>query len=153
MFLNKVNRIHHWEQFLSINIPTFFIDSLTVYDGTYSVKMSSGEDHVMDFELYQDIQPSNFVSGAQYQFSFWIKNDTPFDLHTFGIFMREENTNTVLIHENPLISSISDWQQFSYEFTVPYIPTAQYYRLRIGFNLWHHSYLAWFDKVEIFRVE
>ena len=124
----------------------FTLDSVIVYNGSFSLKANKQPETMNDWDINQDIPSSKFLDGRTYKFSVKMKSaNTP-----MGAFIFYDKNGMNLITTNLKHNEGEDWSEHSTEFQVPEDASVITIRLWIqkedSFN---EELTAWFDDVVI----
>lgn len=134
--------IFNWYSYTNI----FSLDSITVYEGKYSVLAKRPAGIFNDWNLNQDIPATKFSAGRTYKFSVMMKSDnTPMGAFIFYY----HNGNMNLITTNLQHPEGSDWAEHSTEFQIPPDASTVTVRLWIQKESLNNELMAWFDNVKI----
>jgi hypothetical protein len=148
----STNFPENWFDFFNYNL--FFLDSLEVQNGNYSVRTNQNFQH--HAWLAQIINPSDLIPGERYNFSYWIKSDSLIGYEVGVYAMIEtsdynwsENLSGVGSPHEPI-----DWTKFEAEFTIPNnISPSNYYLKIYAQCLFGDTLTAWVDNVSLIKVE
>lgn len=139
------------------NEPIFTLDSLTTYNGNYSINVHYDGIYPPHNPIYQVIDPSLFVEGQRYELSFWLKVEHLLDDCSIAYSFHDPQWNFGIVDyfiEGPIYQG--EWTYYSFEFTIPMGLNVSNYQ--IGFygerSQSQPNYLnGWLDFVKIEKVD
>jgi len=130
----------------------WLVDSIIAQDGKYSLSVHDQSGVIMP---WQAISPKELIAGSRYKLTYWVKHDefkTSNYAEEFAIFMdNEEFTWHIQINTVSGPTPVSDWKEFTYEFTVPLAETSNF-NILLYFLLAPDTY-AWIDNISLIKVE
>ena len=127
-------------------IDIFTLDSTSVYNGMYSLKVNKQPETMDDFIVDQSISASKFIEGRAYKFSVNMKSEnTPMGAYIFYNMNGMILITTVLQHHEG-----ADWGELTTEFQIPDDASVITIRLWIQKeDSYTEELTGWFDDVAI----
>ena len=144
----------YWYIWNNANIMS--IDSVEKHEGKYSIRIDMDNTSPVHHPLYQTIDPNRLTKGDRYHFSYWLKVDSLDDNSGYWVDIASDDWNwAVKINLTSGPMQGFNWQEFTYEFTIPNDIEVSNYLIYFMFEVLSTAELhltAWIDNVSLEKI-
>lgn len=134
------------------DVLSFTIDSLTVLEGKYSIKLGAIQPNGRT--MAQIINPNDIEAGARYKLTYWIKHDSIDNGASFWFSLATQSGDwEIYINYVGGPKASKDWTEYSAEFNIPANLNPSNYYFTFWYEIWRDPLSGWIDNISLTKVE